>query len=74
MTATAATTPSAEEAPSTTTGTPCPGPLAGIKVLDISTVYAAPITAMLLGDLDTDVTPGATATGRPTTRRATPTC
>ena len=26
------------------------GPLDGIKVLDVSTVYAAPITAMLLGD------------------------
>ena len=25
------------------------GPLSGIRVLDISTVYAAPITAMLLG-------------------------
>jgi len=27
---------------------PTPGPLNGIRVLDISTVYAAPITAMLL--------------------------
>jgi crotonobetainyl-CoA:carnitine CoA-transferase CaiB-like acyl-CoA transferase len=31
------------------------GPLAGIKVLDVSTVYAAPITAMLLGDLGAEV-------------------
>ncbi|GAB92080.1 CaiB/BaiF CoA transferase family protein [Gordonia rhizosphera] len=31
------------------------GPLRGIKVLDISTVYAAPITAMLLGDFGADV-------------------
>jgi len=31
------------------------GPLDGIKVLDVSTVYAAPITAMLLGDMGADV-------------------
>jgi len=31
------------------------GPLRGIKVLDVSTVYAAPITAMLLGDMGADV-------------------
>jgi crotonobetainyl-CoA:carnitine CoA-transferase CaiB-like acyl-CoA transferase len=30
-------------------------PLTGLKVLDISTVYAAPITAMLLGDMGADV-------------------
>jgi hypothetical protein len=29
---------------------PTAGPLTGIRVLDVSTVYAAPITAMLLGD------------------------
>jgi crotonobetainyl-CoA:carnitine CoA-transferase CaiB-like acyl-CoA transferase len=31
------------------------GPLAGIRVLDASTVYAAPITAMLLGDFGAEV-------------------
>jgi crotonobetainyl-CoA:carnitine CoA-transferase CaiB-like acyl-CoA transferase len=31
------------------------GPLSGIRVLDISTVYAAPIAAMLLGDFGAEV-------------------
>jgi crotonobetainyl-CoA:carnitine CoA-transferase CaiB-like acyl-CoA transferase len=31
------------------------GPLSGVRVLDVGTVYAAPITAMLLGDYGADV-------------------
>ncbi len=31
------------------------GPLTGLRVLDVSTVYAAPITAMLLGDFGAEV-------------------
>lgn len=36
-------------------GAEATGPLHGLRVLDIGTVYAAPISAMLLGDLGADV-------------------
>jgi crotonobetainyl-CoA:carnitine CoA-transferase CaiB-like acyl-CoA transferase len=34
---------------------PAPGPLNGIRILDVAAVYAAPITAMLLGDYGAEV-------------------
>jgi crotonobetainyl-CoA:carnitine CoA-transferase CaiB-like acyl-CoA transferase len=34
---------------------PAQGPLHGVRVLDFSTVYAGPITAMLLGDYGADI-------------------
>jgi len=49
-----------QEFDATTTDSAAPplrgsGPLHGIRVLDISTVYAAPISAMLLGDFGAEV-------------------
>jgi crotonobetainyl-CoA:carnitine CoA-transferase CaiB-like acyl-CoA transferase len=58
-----ATAPSAEKPDGA--ASPSHGPLHGVRVLDISTVYAAPITAMLLGDFGAEVIKVEHPTGDP---------
>ena len=48
-----------------TPSSPLRGPLHGVRVLDFSTVYAGPITAMLLGDYGADVLKVELPTGDP---------
>jgi crotonobetainyl-CoA:carnitine CoA-transferase CaiB-like acyl-CoA transferase len=48
-----------------TSTTPARGPLNGVRVIDFSTVYAGPITAMLLGDYGADVLKIELPTGDP---------
>ncbi len=50
MTTYPTTAQSVPPAQDTTPSRPARGPLAGLRVLDLGTVDAAPITAMLLGD------------------------
>ena len=47
--------PTSTDADAVEESEPAAGPLGGLRVLDLGTVYAAPITAMLLGDFGAEV-------------------